>query len=164
MISANWNTASVIAGSTRCFQPSNVSQPVDQPPSITTSPRPKLGNNLSITANTRISRMPIRNVGSDTPSSDNVMNTCEPKRPRRNAVYTPNGMPTTSAITAADSASSIVAGKRSTISEDTLRPWRRLKPNSPRTALPTKRANCTTKEASRPRSARNCCRCSGVAS
>ncbi len=70
---------------------------------LTTSPRPKLGNTLKITANTRISRMPIRKVGSDTPTSDNVIHTCEPKLPRRRAVYTPSGTPTSSAMTAADS-------------------------------------------------------------
>ena len=29
--------------------------------------------------------MPIRKVGSDTPSSESVMTSCEPKRPRRSA-------------------------------------------------------------------------------
>src|SRR5580765_1530322 len=73
-------------------------------------------------------------------------------------------MPSASARNAAQSASSSVAGRRSAISDDTLRPWRRLSPNSPCTALPTKRANCTGNGLSRPRSARNCSRCCGVAS
>jgi hypothetical protein len=65
----------VIDGSTRCFQPSTVSNPVDQLPQVTTSPRPKLGSIFSQTAKARISKMPIKNVGSDTPSSDNVIQT-----------------------------------------------------------------------------------------
>ena len=72
-----------------------------QPPSDTVSPRPKLGSHFSVTANTRISRMPIRKVGSDTPSSDTVIASCEAKVPRLSAAYTPSGMPTASAITAA---------------------------------------------------------------
>ena len=54
-------------------------------------------------------------------------------------------MPTVIAITAADSASSMVAGKASAISVETLRPCFRLSPNSPCTALPTKAPNCTKK-------------------
>jgi hypothetical protein len=52
-------------------------------------------------------------------------------------------MPTTSAISAAAIESSSVAGKRSRSSVDTLRPWRSDTPNSPWTALSTKRANWT---------------------
>jgi hypothetical protein len=40
-------------------------------------------------------------------------------------------------------ASSTVAGKRSTISDETFRPWRSDRPNSPCSALPTKAANWT---------------------
>ena len=58
-------------------------------------------------------------------------------------------------IKAAAAANSRVAGKRSAISAETLRPWRRLMPNSPCTALPIKRANWMKKGWSRPRSARN---------
>jgi hypothetical protein len=52
-------------------------------------------------------------------------------------------MPNASAITAAAKDSSSVAGKRSTSSVDTDAAWRRLMPNSPCTAWPAKRANCT---------------------
>ena len=38
-----------------------------------TGPRPKLGSQPSTTENTRISSMPIRKVGSDTPSSDRAI-------------------------------------------------------------------------------------------
>ena len=79
--------------------------------------------------------MPIRNVGSDTPSSEIVMNTWLRNVPRRSAAYTPIGMPISSASSAAIRASSSVAGKRSAIRRDTLAPWRRLKPNSPCAAL-----------------------------
>ena len=108
--------------------------------------------------------MPIRKVGNDTPSSDSVINTCDAKRPRRSAAYTPIGMPKTSAMTAAVNDSSSVAGSRSAISDETRRPCRRLKPNSPATALLTKRANCTGNGWSRPRSVRSCARWAGVAS
>ena len=67
-------------------------------------------------------------------------------------------------MTAASRVSSSVAGSRSAISEATFLPWRRLSPNSPRTALPTKRANWIGNALSRPRSARSCWRCCGVAS
>ena len=74
-ITASGIVASVIAGNRRCSQPSRVNSPVLQVPHCTTCPRPKLGNQPSHTANTRISNMPIRKVGSDTPSKDKVMNT-----------------------------------------------------------------------------------------
>jgi hypothetical protein len=108
--------------------------------------------------------MPMRNVGSETPSRENVISACDRKLPRFNAAYTPIGMPKTSASSAAPKASSSVAGKRSTISDETLRPWRSDRPNSPCSALPTKAANCTGNGLSRPRSARSCWRCCGVAS
>ena len=116
-------------------QPSRVSRPVVHQPICTVSPRPKLGNQPRVTANTRISRMPIRKVGSETPSSESVMNTWLRKLPRRSAEYTPIGMPISSARSAATSASSSVAGKRSPIRRETLAPWRRLRPNSPCAAL-----------------------------
>jgi hypothetical protein len=89
--------------------------------------------------------MPIRKVGNETPSSDSVMKTWLRNEPRRKAEYTPIGMPSASASTAAMVASSIVAGKRSAIRRDTLAPWRRLRPNSPCTALERKCQNCTKK-------------------
>ena len=73
----------------------------------------------------------MRKVGSDTPSSDKVMNSWLVKVPRLSAAYTPMGTPITRARNAATRASSSVAGKRSAISRDTLAPWRRLRPNSP---------------------------------
>ena len=85
MMSVSWKIASVIAGSTRWRQPSRVAIPVVQGPNATTSPRPKLGSHFSVTANTRISRMPIRKVGSETPMSDIVINACEANVPRRSA-------------------------------------------------------------------------------
>ena len=47
-----------------------------------TSPRPKLGSHLSCTAKNRMSRMPIRNVGNDTPSSETVIIACDQNVPR----------------------------------------------------------------------------------
>ena len=85
MISVSWKTASVIAGSTRCRQPSTLVMPVVHGPKATTSPRPKLGSHFSVTAKTRISRMPIRNVGSDTPISEIVIIVCDRNVPRLSA-------------------------------------------------------------------------------
>ncbi len=106
----------------------------------------------------------MRKVGNDTPSSETVMNTWLRKVPRLRAAYTPMGMPTSSASTAATMDNSSVAGKRSAIRRDTLAPWRKLNPNSPCAALTRKCQNCTKKGWSRPRSARSSRTCSGVAS
>jgi len=61
-------------------------------------------------------------------------------------------------------ANSSVAGKRSAIRRETLAPWRKLRPNSPCTALTKKWPNCTKKGWSRPKSARSRSICSLVAS
>ena len=63
---------SVMAGRIMADNPDAVKKPLLHQPICTTSPRPKDGSTLSQTANTRISRMPIRNVGSDTPISETV--------------------------------------------------------------------------------------------
>ena len=55
--------------------------------------------------------MPMRKVGSDTPSSDPASSSCDSMLLRLSA-YTPSGTPTTSASTAATSDSSSVAGRR----------------------------------------------------
>ena len=91
-----------------------------------------------MTAKSKISMMPIRKVGRDTPSSEIVMKTWLRKVPLRSAAYTPIGMPTIRARPAAIKANSSVAGKRSAIKVETLEPWRSDKPNSPCTALSKK--------------------------
>ena len=82
MMSASWNTTPMMAGRIRCFRPSIVARPVVQGPKATTSPRPKLGSHLSVTAKPRISRIPIRKVGSETPTSEIVIIACERNVPR----------------------------------------------------------------------------------
>ena len=72
-ISVIWKIASVIAGMISDFRPLVVRNPVVHQPIWTTSPRPKVGSQRSMTPKTRISRMPIRNVGSEMPISDSVM-------------------------------------------------------------------------------------------
>ena len=72
MISVSWNRPSVIDGRISALRPEMVRKPVVHQPICTVSPRPKDGSQCSITAKIRISRMPIRKVGSDTPSSDTV--------------------------------------------------------------------------------------------
>ena len=74
MIRVSWKMASVIAGRVMWCQPLAVISPELHQPICTTCPRPKLGNQPSVTENTRISKIPIRKVGSDTPSSEIVMN------------------------------------------------------------------------------------------
>ena len=87
--------------------------------------------------------MPIRNVGSETPTSDSASSICESQVFRRNAVYTPIAMPAITANDAAINESSSVAGSRSMISLETGCAWRRLRPNSPCSALPRNFAYCT---------------------
>ena len=87
--------------------------------------------------------MPMRKVGSDTPMRDAVSRKRETQESRLSAVYTPIGMPTKSAISAAHAASSSVAGSLSTSSVDTGRPRRSEMPKLPCTALPMKVMNCT---------------------
>ena len=82
MIKVIWNSAKVIAGMIRALSPPAVRNPVVHQPRSTTSPRPKVGSQRSQTPNTRISRIPIRKVGSDTPISDKVMNSLERKPSR----------------------------------------------------------------------------------
>ena len=85
MISVSWKMARVIPGRIRWRQPSMLVMPVVQGPKATTSPRPKLGSQFSVTAKARISRMPIRKVGSDTPISEIVIIACDMKVPRLSA-------------------------------------------------------------------------------
>jgi len=113
-----------------------------------TSPRPKLGSHFKVTANSKISRMPIRKVGSDTPISEIAISAWDARLPRRNAAKTPIGTPTASAMKAAHSDNSSVAGSRSAMREETLRPWRRLSPNSP--ARPGPRSGRTGQETAGP--------------
>ncbi|CPM32111.1 Uncharacterised protein [Bordetella pertussis] len=63
-----------------------MSSPVDHHPSEMTSPRPKLGSQRNCTPNTSISRMPIRNVGSEMPASESAMNVLDSTPWRRSAV------------------------------------------------------------------------------
>ena len=76
MMSVVWNSASVIDGRISDFHPLSVRSPVVHHPIATVSPRPKLGSQPSCTANTRISRMPMRKVGRLTPTSDAASSAC----------------------------------------------------------------------------------------
>ena len=85
------------------------------------SPRPKDGSQRNVTANSRISRIPVTKVGVDTPTSDTA---CTPlaSGPRGLiAVSTPSGMPMASASAVATATSSSVAGSRSAIMSETGR-------------------------------------------
>ncbi|MCY1523766.1 hypothetical protein D9M68_586730 [compost metagenome] len=81
--------------------------------------------------------MPIRKVGSDTPTSDTAMTARLATLSRRIAVYTPSATPPATASTAATSASSSVAGSRSAMSSTTGRFSRYDTPRSPCSAWPT---------------------------
>ncbi len=72
MISVSWKSDSVTAGRTSALRPLVVRKPVLQVPNLTTSPRPKDGSTPSCTAKTRISRMPMRKVSRETPTSEIV--------------------------------------------------------------------------------------------
>ena len=86
MIKVIWNRPSVIDGRISALRPETVSRPVVHQPIATVSPRPKEGSQPSSTENTRINRMPMRKVGSDTPISDTVMNRCDSQESRRSAL------------------------------------------------------------------------------
>ncbi|MNR18329.1 hypothetical protein D3C85_1350530 [compost metagenome] len=73
MIKVIWNSASVMAGMMSASHPDLVRNPVVHHPRLTTSPRPKLGSHRSCTPKTRMSRMPIRKVGSEMPAKDSAM-------------------------------------------------------------------------------------------
>ena len=77
MISVIWKSDSVIAGRISAFRPLLVRSPVVHQPSATVSPRPNDGSQPRSTAKTRISRMPIRNVGRLTPTSEAASSRCE---------------------------------------------------------------------------------------
>ena len=86
MISVIWISDSVIVGRISAFNPLVVSSPVVHQPNATVSPRPNDGSQPSCTANTRISRMPIRNDGRLTPTSDAASRKCASQPFRRSAV------------------------------------------------------------------------------
>ncbi len=58
-----------MAGSTICESPSRVSSPVSQRPILTVSPRPKAGSQPSQTEKIVIRKMPVRNTGTEMPST-----------------------------------------------------------------------------------------------
>ena len=70
----SWNRPRVIEGRINAFSPDQVRKLVVHQPIWTVSPRPKDGSSRSHTANTRISRMPIKKVGSDMPIRDTAWN------------------------------------------------------------------------------------------
>ena len=67
-MSVSWNRPSVMEGRISALIPDQVRKPVLHQPSCTVSPRPKEGSQPSQTENTRISRMPMRKGGSETPT------------------------------------------------------------------------------------------------
>src|SRR3546814_1747884 len=94
MMRVNWNKARVIDGRMSARRPDSVRKPVDHQPSCTVSPRPKVGScgtrarpraalmSCDSTPNTRISRMPMRKVGSEMPTRERVRKTWG-RKPRR---------------------------------------------------------------------------------
>ena len=73
----SWKSPRVMDGRIRAFRPVAVRKPVDHPPSIVVSPRPKDGSHPSHTAKMRMRKMPMRKVGNDTPMSETVRKTRE---------------------------------------------------------------------------------------
>ncbi len=70
MIIAIWKTAIVSVGITSAFKPLTVSSPVVQTPRSTVAPRPNEGSQPRLTLNIQISRIPMKNDGSEIPRSD----------------------------------------------------------------------------------------------
>ena len=60
---------SVSAGRMRCFNPSRLSSPVSQNPTRSVSPRPKAGSQPSQTEKMVMRKMPVRNTGTEMPST-----------------------------------------------------------------------------------------------
>ena len=80
---------------------------------------------------TRISSMPMTNVGSDTPIRDTVKSIRDNHDSRCRAAYTPAGIPIIRARRAAKNDNSMVAGSRSAIISSTEREVWKDKPKSP---------------------------------
>ena len=80
--------------------------------------------------------MPVRNDGTEMPTSEITCSHCAGHVLRLMPAYTPSGMPTPSASTAAHSASSSVAGTRDRSTRLTGSRLRYEMPKSPRTASP----------------------------
>ena len=76
----------MIEGIIRDFKPEAVKKPLVHQPISTTSPLPKVGSQRNMTPKNKISRIPIKNVGNDTPTSEIVMNVLERKPYRLSAV------------------------------------------------------------------------------
>jgi len=94
-IEAMANAPRVNAGSTRCRQ----------------SPLPEVGNRSSQRENTRMKRMPRKNVGADWPISASAIAAWSSGEFRRTAEKTPTGSATTTAIRNAATPNSRVAGR-----------------------------------------------------
>ena len=86
MMRVIWNRARVMEGMMRDLRPDPVRNPVVHQPMATTSPRPKVGSQRRMTPNKRMRRMPMRKVGSDTPTRERVMKPREMIPCRRSAV------------------------------------------------------------------------------
>ena len=86
MMSVTGKKPSVIAGRISAFSPEFVRKPVDHKPIFTVSPRPKDGSHPSHTAKMRMRKMPMRKLGSDTPTSDVVRSAREIHESRFSAV------------------------------------------------------------------------------
>jgi hypothetical protein len=99
-----------------------------------------------------ISRMPSQKFGMATPATDTVVASRSKIEPRRTAARTPQGIEIRSATTIETSASSIVAGMRSSRTSETGRRWKKLRPKSPVRALPTKERKRSCGGRSSPRS------------
>ncbi len=109
------NSARFSAGSSRWRRPSTVRKLSGTPSTLTVSPRPLAGSQPSLTANTMISISPTQKVGSEKPRMETVMMVLPTRPCGRRPAHRPSGMPTSTDISMADTASSIVAGKRSRI-------------------------------------------------
>ena len=128
------------------------------PNSSVVGPRPFDGSQSSSTANTMISIRPTQNVGSEKPRIEPAMIE-RPATPLGfRPAHRPSGMPSTTAISIAEIASSIVAGMRSRMSPSADVAWTNDLPRSPWNAPLRNVKYCAYSGLSRPSAAIACSR------
>ena len=138
MTSESLNSDRLIAGSSRCDNPSRVRKLTSTPSTGTVSPRPVDGSQPSMTANSMIIMMPTQKLGRLKPRIEPAMMVRDHPASGRSPASTPSGMPSTTASSSAAIASSKVAGMRSMISCSAGWPKMKESPRSPWSALTTK--------------------------
>src|ERR1043166_7255610 len=140
--SESLNSARLSAGMSRCCSPSQVRKLTGIPANSTVCPRPVDGSQPSCTENTMISSRPTQKVGSEKPRIEPAMIVRAANECGRMPAIRPSGIPSSTAISMAVSASSKVAGMRSNMSWIAGTLWVNERPRSPERAWRTNSAYC----------------------